>query len=64
MKANSEKVQAFAVGEKTYGEKPTFKLVRQRSSVRKPVKLLGVVIDYLLTFDTQVSNMCKKHLSR
>ena len=60
MKENSEKFQAFAVGEKTYGEKPTFKIGETEIECEKTVKLLGVEIDYLLTFDTQVSNMCKK----
>ena len=60
MKANPEKFQAFAVGERTYGEKPTFKIGETEIECEKTVKLLGVEIDYLLTFDTQVSNMCKK----
>ena len=60
MKANPEKFQTFAVGEKTYGEKPTFKIGETEIECEKTVKLLGVEIDYLLTFDTQVSNMYKK----
>ena len=60
MKANPEKFQAFAVGVKTYGEKPTFKIGEKEIECEKMVKLLVVEIDYLLTFDTQVSNMCKK----
>ena len=60
MKANPERCQAFAVGEKTYNEKPTFKIGETEIECEKTVKLLGVLIDYLLTFDTQASNMCKK----
>ena len=60
MKANPYKFQAFAVGERTFGEKPTFKLGETEVECEETVKLLGVEIDHLLTFDTQVSIMCKK----
>ena len=58
MKANPEKFQAFAMGEKTFEEKPTFKIGETEIECEETVKLLGIEIDYLLTFDTQVSNMC------
>ena len=48
------------MGEKTFGEKPIFKIGETEIACEKTVKLLGVEIDYLLTFDTQVLNMCKK----
>ena len=60
MKANPDKFQAFAVGEKTFDEKPTFNIGEAEISCDETVKLLGIEIDYLLSFDTQVSNMCKK----
>ena len=53
IKANPEKVQAFAVGEKTFVEKPTFKIGETEIECEKTVKRLGLEIDYLLTFDTQ-----------
>ena len=60
MKANPEKFQAFATGEKTFEEKPTFKIGETEIECEETVKLLGIEIDYLLTFDTQVSNTCKQ----
>ena len=53
MKANPEKFRAFAVGEKTFVEKPTFKIGETEVECEKTVKVLGLKIDYLLTFDTQ-----------
>ena len=60
MKANPDSSKPLLWGQKTYGEKPTFKLGEAEIECEETVKLLGVEIDYLLTFDTQVSNMCKK----
>ena len=60
MKANPDKFQAFDFGQRTFSEKPTFKLGEAEVECDETVKLLGVEIDYLLTFDTQVSIMCKK----
>ena len=47
MQANPEKFQAFSVGPKT-------------SATVKSFKLLGTELDYMLNFDTQVSNICQK----
>ena len=60
MKANPDKFQALAVGEKTHAEKPTFKTGEANVEREKTVKLLGVEIDYLLTFDDQISNIVRK----
>ena len=60
MKANPDKFQAFAVGGRTLDEKPTFKIGEAEIVREETVKLLGIEIDYLLNFDTQVSNMCIK----
>ena len=64
MKANPENFQAFAVGERTYGEKPTFKIGETEIECEKTVKLLGVEIttSYLSTHKCQTC--VKKHLSR
>ena len=48
------------MGEKTFEEKPTFKIGETEIECEETVNFLGIEIDYLLTFDTQVSNMCKK----
>ena len=56
MKANPDKFQAVAVSGKTFDEKPTFNIGEAEISCEESVKLHGIEIDYLLSFDTQVSN--------
>ena len=60
MKANPEKFQAVAVGERTHSEWPTFKIEEAEIECDETVKLLGVDIDYRLKFDEQISNICRK----
>ena len=60
MKANPEKFQAIAVGEKTKVEDITFILDNNIIKCEESVKLLGVTIDFQLNFNVQVSNICKK----
>ena len=60
MKANPEKFQALAVGEKTFSMKQVFKIGEAEIECEETVKLLGVEIDSHLKFDVHVSNMCKK----
>ena len=57
---NPDKFQAFAVGGETFDEKPTFNIGEAEISGDETVKFLGTEIDSLLSFDTQVSNMCKR----
>ena len=51
MKTNPDKIQAVAVGERTHGERPTFKIGEAEIGCDETVKLLGVDIDYPLKFD-------------
>ena len=60
MKANPDKFQAVAVGERTHGERPTFRIGEAEIECDETVKLLGVDIDFRLNFDNQISNICKK----
>ena len=60
MKANPDKFQAVAVGERTHDERPTFKIGEAEIGCAETVKLLGVDIDDRLKFDEQISNICKK----
>ena len=60
MKANPDKFQAVAVGERAHGERPTFKIGEAEIGCDETVKLLGVDIDYRLKFDEQISNICRK----
>ena len=61
MKANPDKVQAVAVGERTQSESPTFKIGETEIGCDETVKLLGVDIDYRLKFDEQISNICRTY---
>ena len=54
MKANPDKFQAVAVGERTHNERPTFKIGEAEIGCDETVKLLGVDIDYRLKFDEQI----------
>ena len=60
MKANPDKFQALAVGESTFEKKPIFRIGEAQIGCETTVKLLGVEIDYLLKFDEQISNICRK----
>ena len=60
MKANPDKFQAVAVGERAHGERHTFKIGEADMGCDETVKLLGVDIDYHLKFDEQISNTCRK----
>ena len=53
MKANPDKFQALAVGERTHKERPIFRIGDAQIECEKTVKLLGVEIDYVLKFDDQ-----------
>ena len=60
MKANPDKIQAVAVGERTHGERPAFKIGEAEIGCDETVKHLGVDIDYRLKFDEKISNLCRK----
>ena len=60
MKANPDKFQALAVGEKTFALKPKFKIGEAEVECEETVKLLGVEIDSRLKFDVHISAMCRK----
>ena len=60
MKANPDKFQAVAVGERKHNEGPTFRIGEAEIGCDETVKLLGVDIDLHLKFDTQISNICRK----
>ena len=59
MKANPDKFQAVAIGLKTHKMSPVFK-VGNVDIAEDVVKLLGVDIDFNLTFDNHIQNICKK----
>ena len=59
MKAYPDKLQAMAVGKRTKYEYITFNL-DSIIHCEDHVKLLGVTIDFKLSFDLPISNVCKK----
>ena len=60
MQANPEKFQALSVGNKTHNENIVFNLDGIKISAEDEVKLLGITIDFKLSFNTHISNICKK----
>ena len=58
MKANHDKFQAVAIGLKTHKMSPVLVLEMKIKKLR--MKLLGVDIDFNLTFDNHIQNICKK----
>ena len=62
MKANTDKFQAISVGKRTKDENVIFNLDNNIIHCEDHVKLLGVTLDFKLSFDLHISNVCKKHL--
>ena len=60
MQANPGKFQAIAVGKKTFEKSPVFRFESVNITCEEVVKLLGVDIDFNLSFDQHISNICKK----
>ena len=60
MKANPDKFQTIAVGKRTKDENITFNLDDNIIKCEEHVKRFGVTIDFQLTFDLHISNVCKK----
>ena len=60
MQANPDKFQAIAVGKKTHDKKPMIKIDSATVFCEDKVKILGVDIDFNLTFDSHIQSLCKK----
>jgi hypothetical protein len=60
MKANSDKFQAIAIGNKSKNEDMKFNLDGNEILCENEVNLLGVTIDCQLKFNTHISEICKK----
>ena len=60
MQANPGKFQAIAVGKKAFEKSPVFSIESVNITCEEIVKLLGVDIDFNLSFDHHISNICKK----
>ena len=64
MQVNPDKIQAIAVGNKTYAKKPVFNIESAVISCDEVVKLLGIDIDYQLNFNNHIKNICRKASQR
>lgn len=60
MQANPDKFQAIAVGKKTHHETISFNLNGNIIKCDDEVKFLGVTFDFMLNFNSHISNICKK----
>ena len=60
MQANPNEFQAIGVGKRTHERSPTFKFGSIEITSEEEVKLLGVDIDFKLSFENHISNLCKK----
>ena len=59
MQANPDKFQAIAMGKKTHDKKPMIKIDSATVFCEDEVKLLGIDIDFNLTFDSHILSLCK-----
>ena len=60
MKANSDKFQAICIGKKSHENIDYFQVGQTNIKCDDNVILLGINLDYMLKFDTHVSEICKK----
>ena len=60
MQANPDKFQAIALGKKSHETLTEFNIDNNNIKCEDSVKLLGIDIDFMLNFDQQITNMCKK----
>ena len=60
MKANPDKFQAICIGKKSHDNIDSFQVGQTNIKCDDNVTLLGINLDYMLKFDTHVSEICKK----
>ena len=60
MKANPDKFQAICIGKKIHDNIDSFQVGQTNIKCDDNVTLLGINLDYMLKFDTHVSEICKK----
>ena len=60
MQAKPNKFQAIGVGKRTHERSPTFKFGSIEITCDEEVKRLFVYIDFKLSFENHISNLCKK----
>jgi hypothetical protein len=62
MKANPDKCQALAIGKNSMDTNIVFDLAGNKIKCENEAKLLGVIIDFELKFNSHISNICKKSI--
>ena len=60
MQANPNQFQAIGVGKRKHERSPLFKFGSIEITSEEEVKLMGVDIDFKLSFENYISNLCKK----
>ena len=60
MKANPDKFQAICIGKKSHYNIDSFQVGQTNIKCDDNFTLLGINLDYMLKFDTHVSEICKK----
>jgi hypothetical protein len=60
MQANPEKIQAIAYCNFFFDKSPIFQIGTANISCDEVINLLGVDIDFMLNFDCNIKNICKK----
>ena len=60
MKANPTKFQAICIGKNAHENIASFKADSVEIKCEKNVTLLGVNIDFMLSFDDHVTDICKQ----
>ena len=63
MKANPDKFQAICIGKKSHDNTDSFQVGQTKIKCDDNATLLGINLDYMLKFDTHVSEIRKKHPS-
>ena len=61
MKANPTKFQAICIGKNAHENIASFKVDSVEIKCEENVTLLGVNIDFMLSFDDHVTDICKKN---
>ena len=60
MQANPDKFQVMMLGKIAFEKCKSLIIGGTEIKCEESVKLFGVTIDYLMNFDTHISNVCKK----
>ena len=60
MQANPDKFHGLALSKRAFDRKPTFSIKAAELECTEDAKLLDVDIDYMLNFNTHITNVCRR----